>query len=90
MGGFQKAFSLLFPKHRRFDIEDLSTGLLQRVAEAGDVTCEKFIAMYLEAQAAGLTGTQRWILFSLKKLPRRKSSNHPFFMGRAVSFEECI
>ena len=53
--GCQKAFSLLFPKHRHFDVEDLSTGLLQRVAEAGDVTCEKFIAMYLEVAPAGVS-----------------------------------
>ena len=84
MGGFQKAFSLLFPKHRRFDIEDLSTGLLQRVAEAGEnITCEKFIAMYLEAQAAGLSGTQRWILFSLKK-------GQPSAKGKEKVFQPSI
>ena len=72
--GCQKAFSLLFPKHRHFDVEDLSTGLLQRVAEAGDVTCEKFIAMYLEVPPAGVSR-------------QTVTPVDPWLQG--VSFEEC-
>eukprot|EP00434_Breviolum_minutum_P003819 symbB.v1.2.003360.t1/scaffold186.1/size279346/7 len=84
----QKAFSLLFPKHRHFDVEDLSTGLLQRVAEAGDVTCEKFIAMYLEAvKVGGLPGLSD-LRDAFRLLDRDKNGTLDL-QELLVAFEQC-
>ena len=58
--GFQKALTLLFPSAFPADA-NVSTAV-ERFREAGDVNCEEFVAMYLEAQGANL-----WTTYGLKR-----------------------
>jgi hypothetical protein len=49
---------LLFP--RAFAADANVSTAVERFREAGDVNCEEFVAMYLEAQGTNLWTTYSW------------------------------